>query len=71
LLLLVHYSGQGKPQLILPKISQEMLAEMIGTSPLRVNLFMNKFKRLGFIDYNSGIQVHTSLLSGFFANESY
>jgi CRP/FNR family cyclic AMP-dependent transcriptional regulator len=48
---------------MLPKVSQEMLAEMIGTTRSRVNLFMNKFRKLGFIHYNGGLQVHNSLLS--------
>ena len=63
LLLLARYGKQDQPQKILPKVSQEMLAEMIGTTRSRVNLFMNKFKKLGFIHYNGGLQVHTSLLS--------
>jgi CRP/FNR family transcriptional regulator, cyclic AMP receptor protein len=52
-----------KPQTLLPKISQEMLAEMVGTTRSRVNVFMNKFRKLGFIQYNGKIQVNTSLLS--------
>ncbi|MGA8510851.1 MAG: helix-turn-helix domain-containing protein [Candidatus Sulfotelmatobacter sp.] len=48
---------------MLPRVSQEMLAEIIGTSRSRVNLFMNKFKKLGFIHYNGGLQIHSSLLS--------
>ena len=63
LLLLARYGKQDQPQKMLPKVSQEMLAEMIGTTRSRVNLFMNKFKKLGFIHYNGGLQVHTSLLS--------
>ena len=63
LLLLAHYGKESKPQKILPKVSQEMLAEMIGTTRTRVNLFMNKFRKLGFIKYNGGIQVDASLLS--------
>jgi CRP-like cAMP-binding protein len=51
------------PESIIPKISQEMLAEMIGTTRSRVNFFMNRFRKLGFIEYNGGLQVHTSLLS--------
>jgi CRP/FNR family transcriptional regulator, cyclic AMP receptor protein len=66
LLLLARYSKQDQPQKMLPKVSQEMLAEMVGTTRSRVNMFMNKFKKLGFIDYkrnyNSGIQIHNSLL---------
>jgi CRP-like cAMP-binding protein len=51
------------PESIIPKISQEMLAEMIGTTRSRVNFFMNRFRKLGFIEYNGGLQVHTSLLN--------
>jgi CRP/FNR family transcriptional regulator, cyclic AMP receptor protein len=64
LLLLAHYGEEPKPEKFLPKISQGMLAEMIGTTRPRVNFFMNKFRRLGFIQYNNGgLQVHSSLLS--------
>lgn len=63
LLLLARYGKQEQPQRLLPKVSQETLAEMIGTTRTRVNLFMNKFKKLGFIQYNGGIEVNTSLLS--------
>jgi CRP/FNR family transcriptional regulator, cyclic AMP receptor protein len=63
LLLLARYGKQDQPQRVLPKVSQETLAEMIGTTRTRVNLFMNKFKKLGFIKYNGGIQINTSLLS--------
>jgi CRP/FNR family transcriptional regulator, cyclic AMP receptor protein len=63
LLLLARYGTQDKPQGVLPKISQEMLAEMVGTTRSRINFFMNKFRKLGFIKYNGGIQVNTSLLS--------
>jgi len=64
LLLLARYGKEAQPQKMLPKVSQEMLAEMIGTTRSRVNFFMNKFKKLGFIDYNGGgLQVHNSLLS--------
>jgi CRP/FNR family cyclic AMP-dependent transcriptional regulator len=68
LLLLARYGTQDdEPQRVVPKISQETLADMIGTSPSHVNFFMNKFKRLGFIDYagdlNAGIQIRSSLLS--------
>jgi CRP/FNR family cyclic AMP-dependent transcriptional regulator len=63
LLLLARYGKQEQPQRLLPKVSQETLAEMIGTTRTRVNLFMNKFKKLGFIHYNGGIEVNTSLLS--------
>jgi CRP/FNR family transcriptional regulator, cyclic AMP receptor protein len=63
LLLLARYGSVDKPQTLLPKISQEMLAEMVGTTRSRVNVFMNKFRRLGFIQYNGKIKVNTSLLS--------
>ncbi len=63
LLLLARYGKESQPQKMLPKVSQEMLAEMIGTTRTRVNFFMNKFRKLGFIHYNGGLQVHNSLLS--------
>jgi CRP-like cAMP-binding protein len=66
LLLLARYGSQGNPQELLPKVSQEMLAEMIGTTRSRVNLFMNKFRKLGFIRYNGHngeIHINNSLLS--------
>ena len=63
LLLLARYGTQDKPQGILPKIPQETLAEMVGTTRSRVNFFMNKFRKLGFIKYNGGLQINTSLLS--------
>jgi CRP/FNR family cyclic AMP-dependent transcriptional regulator len=63
LLLLARYGGSDQPQKVLPKVSQEMLAEMIGTTRPRVNFFMNKFRKLGFIKYNGEIRVNNSLLS--------
>ena len=63
LLLLAHYGETGQTQKMLPKVSQEVLAEMIGTTRSRVNFFMNKFRKLGFIKYNGGLQINTSLLS--------
>ena len=63
LLLLARYGTPGNPQKVLPKVSQEMLAEIIGTTRSRVNLFMNKFKKLGFIKYNGEIHINDSLLS--------
>src|SRR5580692_322784 len=63
LLLLARYGKEDKPQKVLPKISQETLAEMIGTTRSRVNFFMNKFRKLGFIKYNGGLQINASLLS--------
>ena len=62
LLLLANFGKEGKPEPIIAKISQETLAEMIGTTRSRVSFFMNKFRQLGFIDYNGGIAVHSSLL---------
>jgi CRP-like cAMP-binding protein len=66
LLLLARYGKEDQPERILQKVSQETLAEMIGTTRSRVNMFMNKFRKLGFIHYNSGLrglQVHSSLLN--------
>jgi CRP/FNR family cyclic AMP-dependent transcriptional regulator len=63
LLLLARYGEEGHPQIVLTKVSQEMLAEMIGTTRSRVNFFMNKFRKLGFIEYNGAIHVNNSLLS--------
>jgi CRP-like cAMP-binding protein len=63
LLLLARYGKQGPAQQMLPTISQEMLAEMVGTTRSRINFFMNKFRKLGFIDYNGGIRVNNSLLT--------
>lgn len=63
LLLLARYGKEGEPEPVLRKISQETLAEMIGTTRTRVNLFMNKFRKLGFIEYNGGIKINRSLLT--------
>jgi CRP/FNR family cyclic AMP-dependent transcriptional regulator len=63
LLLLARYGKEDQPQGVLPKVSQETLAEMIGTTRSRVNFFMNKFRKLGFIKYNGGLQINTSLLT--------
>jgi len=63
LLLLARYGAHGQPQKVIPKVSQEMLAEMIGTTRSRVNFFMNKFRRLGFIQYDGEIHVNKSLLT--------
>jgi CRP-like cAMP-binding protein len=64
LLLLAHFGKAGAPEAVVPKISQETLAEMIGTTRSRVSFFMNRFRTLGFIDYGaSGLQVHSSLLN--------
>ena len=66
LLLLAHYEQEGQPKLVIPKISQETLAEMVGTTRSRVSFFMNRFKKLGFIEYlnsNAGFEVHRSLMN--------
>ena len=63
LLLLANFGKEGQVQPILPKITQETLAEMIGTTRSRVSFFMNKFRKLGFIEYNDHLEVHNSLLS--------
>jgi len=64
LLLLAHFGKEGTPETVVPKIGQETLAEMVGTTRSRVSFFMNRFRKLGFIDYNSeGLQVHSSLLN--------
>jgi len=63
LLLLANFGKDGKPETVIAKISQETLAEMIGTTRSRVSFFMNKFRRLGFIEYNGTLQVHSSLLN--------
>jgi CRP-like cAMP-binding protein len=62
LLLLANFGKEGRPEPIIAKVSQETLAEMVGTTRARVSHFMNKFRRLGFIDYNGTIEVHSSLL---------
>jgi len=63
LLILANFGKEGKPEPIIAKVSQEMLAEMIGTTRPRVSFFMNKFRRLGLIDYNGHLEVHSSLLN--------
>ncbi len=63
LLLLAHFGKEGKPEPVVPKISQETLAEMVGTTRSRVSFFMNRFRKLGFIHYNGGLEVHSSLLN--------
>jgi CRP-like cAMP-binding protein len=63
LLLLAQFGKEGKQELVIPKINQEILAGMIGTTRSRVSHFMNKFRKLGFIDYNGGLLVHSSLLN--------
>jgi CRP/FNR family cyclic AMP-dependent transcriptional regulator len=63
LLLLAHFGKEGKPETVIPKMSQETLAEMVGTTRSRVNFFMNRFRKLGFVRYNGELEVHSSLLS--------
>ena len=63
LLLLAHFGKEGVPEIVVPKISQETLADMVGTTRSRVSFFMNRFKKLGFVQYNGGLQVHSSLLN--------
>jgi CRP/FNR family transcriptional regulator, cyclic AMP receptor protein len=63
LLLMAHFGKEGKSEAVIPKISQEVLAEMIGTTRSRVSLFMNKFRKLGFLEYNGDFHVHSSLLN--------
>ena len=64
LLLLAHFGKEGVPETVIPKISQETLADMIGTTRSRVSFFMNRFRKLGFVDYGgAGLQVHSSLLN--------
>ena len=62
-LLLARYGRQNKPQRVVPRVSQELLAEMVGTTRSRVNYFMNKFRKLGFIEYNGELKINNSLLS--------
>jgi CRP/FNR family transcriptional regulator, cyclic AMP receptor protein len=63
LLMLARYGKEGEPETVMARISQETLAELVGTTRSRVNFFMNKFRKLGFIHYNGGLQVHSSLLN--------
>ncbi len=63
LLLLANFGKEGKPETVVPKISQETLAEIIGTTRSRVSFFMNRFRKMGFIDYKHGLEVHSSLLN--------
>jgi CRP/FNR family transcriptional regulator, cyclic AMP receptor protein len=62
-MLLAQYGKPGESQRVIPKMSQEMLAEMVGTTRSRVNFFMNKFRKLGFIEYNGGLKINNALLS--------
>jgi CRP/FNR family transcriptional regulator, cyclic AMP receptor protein len=63
LLLLANFGKEGKPEPVVPKMSQETLAEIVGTTRSRVSFFMNRFRKMGFIKYNGGLQVHSSLLN--------
>jgi CRP-like cAMP-binding protein len=63
LLQLAHFGKHGKPEVAIPKISQETLAEMVGTTRSRVNFFMNRFRKLGLVRYNGELEVHSSLLN--------
>jgi CRP/FNR family cyclic AMP-dependent transcriptional regulator len=63
LLLLANFGKEGKPEPVIPKMSQETLAEIIGTTRSRVSFFMNRFRKMGFIDYRNGLEVHSSLLN--------
>ena len=65
LLLLAQFGKESKPETVVPKISQEVLAEMIGTTRSRVSFFMNRFRKLGFVEYNGEIRVHNTLLNIF------
>jgi CRP/FNR family transcriptional regulator, cyclic AMP receptor protein len=62
-LLLARFGKDGIPEAVVPKINQETLAEMVGTTRSRVSFFMNRFRKLGFIHYNGGLEVHSSLLN--------
>jgi len=64
LLLLGRFGKEGQTERVIPKISQEVLAEMVGTTRPRISWFMNKFRKLGFIEYNGGLHIHSSLLNG-------
>ena len=63
LLLLAHFGKETRPESVIPKVSQETLAAMVGTTRSRVSYFMNRFRKLGFIHYNGGLQVHSALLT--------
>ncbi len=66
---MANFGKEGRPEAIIAKISQETLADMIGTTRSRVSHFMNKFRQLGFIDYNGRLEVHSSLLSVVLADQ--
>ena len=61
--MLANFGKNGKPEQVIPKISQETLAEMVGTTRARVSFFMNKFRKLGFVSYDGGLEVHSALLN--------
>jgi CRP/FNR family cyclic AMP-dependent transcriptional regulator len=63
LLLLANFGKEGHPELVIPKISQETLAGIVGTTRPRISFFMNRFRKLGFIEYNGGLKIHSSLLN--------
>jgi CRP-like cAMP-binding protein len=63
LLLLAHFGKESRPETVVPKVSQDTLAAMVGTTRSRVNYFMNRFRKMGFIHYNGGLQVHSALLT--------
>ena len=63
LLLMANFGKEGKAEPVIPKISQETLAEIVGTTRSRVSFFMNRFRKLGLIEYNGGLEVHSSLLN--------
>lgn len=63
LLLMAHFGKEGKPEAVIPRISQETLADMIGTTRSRVSFFMKRFRKLGFVHYDNGLHVHSSLLT--------
>jgi CRP-like cAMP-binding protein len=63
LLLLANFGKEGKPETVIPKMSQETLAEIVGATRSRVSFFMNRFRKLGFIKYNGALEVHSSLLN--------
>jgi hypothetical protein len=67
---MANFGKEGRPEPIIAKISQETLAEMIGTTRSRVSHFMNRFRRLGFIDYTGHLEVHSSLLSVFLVDRT-
>jgi CRP/FNR family cyclic AMP-dependent transcriptional regulator len=63
LLLMANFGKEGKAELVIPKISQETLAEIVGNTRSRVSFFMNRFRKMGFIEYNGGLKIHSSLLN--------